>query len=136
MKLDSRVLISDNVFVRMFVLPKTGDVHDGHAHTFNHITLLAKGIVEMRTQHTIEPPVKRTYAAPMLLVTPAGLVHEFEALTDDCVLCCIHAIRNGDDLDDIAPHEITPAEARDLLAKYPLIGNIEEIARAGQLPNA
>ncbi len=121
MILDSRVLIQDNVFVRVFQLKNIGDVHDGHAHTFNHITLIAQGTVEMRTQWGVEPPAKRTYMGPCLVVTPKSLVHEFEALTPDCVLCCIHAIRNGDELDDIAPHEITQKEARDLITKYPLV---------------
>ena len=130
MILNSRVLIEDNVFVRMFTLPKKGDVHDGHAHTFNHITLLARGTVEMRTQQAVETPVKRTFTAPCLMVTPKGLVHEFEALSDDCVLCCVHAVRSGDDLDDIAPHEITKDEARALLAKFPLVETIREVAEA------
>lgn len=121
MILDSRVLIQDNVFVRVFTLPKKGDVHDGHAHTFNHITLLAQGTVEMRTQWGVEPPKKKMYIGPCLLVTPKSLVHEFEAMTDNCVLCCVHAIRSGDELDDIAPHEITKDEANDLLKQFPLV---------------
>ena len=65
--------------------------------------------------------------APAIIVTPKGIVHEIEAKSDNCVLACIHAIRNGDGLDDIAPQEITPEEARALIEKYPLVESIKNI---------
>ena len=120
-------MIADNVFVRMFVLDHAGDVHDGHAHSFDHLTLLASGTIEFRTQKTIEPPKVEYFTAPAIIVTPKGIVHEIEAKSDNCVLACIHAIRNGDGLDDIAPQEITPEEARALIEKYPLVESIKSI---------
>ena len=126
--------IVDNVFVKMFTLAKAGDIHDGHAHTFNHITLLAKGIVKMRMsgfgpddiaankgRNAVDLVPSKFYHAPTVILTPKGIVHEFEAVSDDCLLCCIHAIRDGDGIDDIAPHEITAQQARELMQKYPLV---------------
>lgn len=121
MHVDTLIEIVDNVFVRMFALPRMGDVHAGHAHTFDHITLLAKGRVVMRTRGTDNSTTDAVYAAPGLIITPKGVVHEFEALSDDCLLCCIHAIRDGDGLDDIAPQEITQEQAQMLMQRYPLI---------------
>jgi quercetin dioxygenase-like cupin family protein len=111
------IQISDNVFVKMMVFETVGDENQGHSHTFNHITLLSKGSVEMTHDNGID-----TYVAPHLIVTPKGIAHKFKALEADTILCCIHAIRAGEGLEDIAPQEITPYEAGQLMKLYPLLG--------------
>lgn len=116
MTVSSDVKIVDNVFVKMMHLYFTGDKVQGHAHTFDHITLLAKGKVLMRAKDT-----EKEHEAPKLIVTPKGVVHEFEALTPDCLLCCVHAIRDGDTDADIAPPDITEDQARALMEQFPLI---------------
>jgi quercetin dioxygenase-like cupin family protein len=63
----------------------------------------------------------KEYKAPFLIITPKGIVHKFTALEDQCLLCCIHAIRDGDDVDDIAPQDITPEQVQEFFEKYPLI---------------
>lgn len=108
--------IVDNVFVKMMHMYFTGDKIHGHAHTFDHITLLAKGRVIMRSKNQ-----EHEHEAPKLIVTPKGIVHEFEALTPDCLLCCVHAIRDGDTDVDIAPPNITPEQAQELMQQFPLI---------------
>lgn len=122
MHTETLIEIIDNIFVRMFALPRRGDVHAGHAHVFDHITLLSKGRVVMRQHGQAEAIATVTeHTAPCLIVTPKGIVHEFEAMSDDCLLCCIHAIRDGDGLDDIAPQEITKEQAQVLMQRYPLV---------------
>jgi len=111
----NQILIADNVFVKMMYLLKEGDVVNGHAHTFDHITLLAKGRVVMRANGQ-----EKEHAAPKLIVTPKGIVHEFEALEPDSLLCCVHAIRDGDTDADIAPPNITEEEAHSLMTQFPL----------------
>lgn len=107
--------IVDNVFVKLMVCKEVGMEIVGHAHTFDHITLLATGAVTMFAKNTCSD-----YRAPMLIVTPKGVVHRFVALEPDTVLCCIHAIRDGDEMDDIAPPNITNDEARKLISQFPL----------------
>jgi quercetin dioxygenase-like cupin family protein len=107
--------IVDNVFVKMHRFINTGDTHDGHAHTFDHITLLATGKVLMKYDNG-----EQEFAAPHLIVTPKGIVHQFIALEPNTVFCCIHAIRDGDNADDIAPPDITKEQAFELLGKYHL----------------
>ena len=106
--------IVDNVWVKMYHLYDAGDTTSGHAHTFDHITLLAKGKVLMRAKGA-----EKEHVAPALLVTPKGIDHEFVALTPGTILCCIHAIRDGDHVDDVAPQEITLEQASELMAKHP-----------------
>ena len=107
--------IVDNVFVKLHYFMNAGDTHQGHAHVFDHITLLASGSVLMKHDNG-----EQEFKAPHLIVTPKGITHQFIALEPKTVFCCIHAIRDGSDVDDIASQDITPEQAFDLLTKYSL----------------
>ena len=113
---DTDLKIVDNVFVKMIKLARLGDIHPGHAHVFDHITLLATGSVLMKHDRG-----QQQFTAPHLIVTPKGIVHEFSALEDNTLLCCIHAIRDGNSVDDIAPQDIDIATAVKLVTeKFPV----------------
>lgn len=107
--------IVDNIFVKLHFFINAGDTHQGHAHMFDHITLLATGKVLMKHNKG-----EQEFTAPHLIVTPKGVTHQFTALEPNTVFCCIHAIRNGSEVDDIASQDITPEQAYELLTKYPL----------------
>jgi len=115
MSVQNEVKIVDNVFVKMFYLEQMGDKITGHAHTFDHITLLAKGRVMM-----VAGDVEKEHVAPKLIVTPKGVVHQFHALDRGCILCCVHAIRDGDDESDVAPPDITEEQAKLFMEQFPL----------------
>jgi quercetin dioxygenase-like cupin family protein len=105
----------DNVFVKMHRFINVGDTHQGHAHTFDHITLLATGKVLMKHDNG-----EQEFMAPHLIVTPKGITHQFTALEPNTVFCCIHAVRDGSEVDDVASQDITPEQAFELMTKYPL----------------
>lgn len=107
--------IVDNVFVKMHFFNNAGDTHEGHAHSFDHITLLASGSVNM-----VHDNGQAEYKAPHLIVTPKGVKHQFTALEPNTVFCCIHAIREKNDLDAIANPNITTKQAWELIGKNPL----------------
>ncbi len=111
----NQIAIADNVWVKMMFLPNKDDVVEGHAHVFDHITLLARGSVKM--EHDFG---SKEYKAPFLIITPKGIQHKFTSLEDKTILCCIHAIREGDEVDDIASQNISIQEAEALIDKYPL----------------
>lgn len=108
--------IVDNVFVKMIPLRSVGDKVQGHAHVFDHITLLSVGSVLMKHDNG-----EATYNAPCLIITPKGITHQFTSLTDFSLLCCIHAIRDGDGVDDVADAEITEEQAKELFYKNPVV---------------
>ncbi len=114
-RMDGDIRFVDNVFVKMIPLNGIGDKVAGHAHVFDHITLLSVGKVRMKHDNG-----EQVHTAPCLIVTPKGITHEFTNLVDQSILCCIHAIRNGDSLDDIAPQDITETEAQKLFTAYPV----------------
>jgi len=109
------IKIVDNVFVKLHVFRKIGDTHNGHAHTFDHITLLSSGAVTMKHDNG-----EKDYSAPYLIVTPKGIRHQFIATEPNTVFCCIHAIRDGDEIDDIADPNITLSQAENLISQYPV----------------
>ena len=108
--------IVDNVFVKLHHFLRVGDTTHGHAHTFDHITLLASGAVRM-----VHDNGEAEYKAPHLIVTPKGITHQFTALEPNTVFCCVHAIRDGDGVDDVASPDITLEQASGLLAEYSLV---------------
>jgi hypothetical protein len=107
--------IVDNVFVKMHQFNNIGDTHEGHAHAFDHITLLATGSVKM-----VHDNGEANFKAPHLIVTPKGIKHQFTALESNTVFCCIHAIREKNELDAIADPNITEEQAWELLSNAPL----------------
>jgi quercetin dioxygenase-like cupin family protein len=107
--------IVDNVFVKMHHFVRVGDIYQGHSHTFDHITLLAAGAVKM-----VHDNGEQEYKAPYLIVTPKGVKHQFTALEANTVFCCVHAIRDGDGVNDVASQDITEEEAFNLMTTYSL----------------
>ena len=80
---------------------KAGDIEVGHVHQFDHLTLLAKG----RLKVTVES-VSTEFTAPHMIYIHKDKVHELEALTDETVAYCIHALRDKDTSDILDPSMI------------------------------
>ena len=117
----SDMMIVDNVFVKMMHFYYKGDHTEarGHSHTFDHITLLSRGSVLMEVLEEGGSAVE--HKAPKLIVTPKNTVHKFTALEADTVICCIHAIRDGDNVEDIAPQNVTEEQALELVQKFSMV---------------
>ena len=107
--------IVDGVLVKLHHFVEKNDTHETHAHQFDHITLLASGSVKM-----VHDKGEAEFNAPHLIVTPKGIKHQFTALEPNTVFCCIHAIREKDELDAIADPHITEEQAWELLSNAPL----------------
>lgn len=82
--------IVGGVYVKELILRSKGDQVLGHSHNFDHLSLLAKGTVQVSDgTHSV------TYIAPTGVNIKAGHHHEITALTDDCLWYCIHAVPEG-----------------------------------------
>jgi quercetin dioxygenase-like cupin family protein len=90
-----------NLFSRMMRFEKAGDIEVGHTHQFDHLTLLAKG----RLKVTVEG-VATEFTAPHMIYIHKDKVHELEALTDETVAYCIHALRDEDNNEILDPSMI------------------------------
>lgn len=92
----SAISCVSNVFIRQMTFLKAGDIEQGHAHAFDHVTLLSAGSLRLHALGTITD-----FKAPHHIFIKAGVVHELEALEDNTVAQCIHALRDGDRVEDI-----------------------------------
>lgn len=87
-----------NLFSRMMVFEKAGDIEVGHTHQFDHLTLLAKGKLKV----TVDGQVSH-FAAPHMIYIHKDHTHELEALEDGTVAYCIHALRTPDQSEILDP---------------------------------
>lgn len=80
-----------NLYSRMMAFKKAGDVEHGHAHQFDHLTLLASGALRV----TVEGKTT-DFVAPHMLYIHKDKMHELVALEDNTVAYCIHVLRTND----------------------------------------
>jgi len=94
-----------NIWVRQNVLEKAGDVSMGHKHLFDHVTLLARGKVEV----LVDGYAPREFESPAFITIKKEYAHKFTALTDDVLWYCVFAIRDIDgQVTDIIPESSLP----------------------------
>jgi quercetin dioxygenase-like cupin family protein len=110
--------IVGNLFFNTMLFRKKGDQIAGHSHPYDHRTFIISGSVKMGVR---DQPEFDVCTALDLIVTPKGVLHWFEALEDNTIITCIHPIRNGEDLADIAPEHISEEEAKALLGQFPFV---------------
>jgi quercetin dioxygenase-like cupin family protein len=96
---DVQLACVGNVFTRMMVFANAGDIEQGHAHPFDHATLLASGAIRL----TVEG-CARDFKAPILIYIPKDKKHELKALEANTVVACIHALR--DEAGTILPENV------------------------------
>jgi quercetin dioxygenase-like cupin family protein len=92
-----------NLYTREMKFEKAGDTELGHKHPFNHITFLSSGKLKVETELGISE-----FTAPHMIYIHKDYLHELTALEDDTVAYCIHALRNGDGVDDIIDEDMIP----------------------------
>ena len=92
-----------NLYSRQMHFKNVGDIEHGHAHQFDHLTLLAAG----KLQVTVEGRVSE-FTAPHMIYIKKDKMHELVALEPNTVAYCIHALRLGGEVDDIVDPSMVP----------------------------
>jgi quercetin dioxygenase-like cupin family protein len=90
-----------NLYSRMMHFKNAGDIEAGHTHQFDHLTLLAKGKIKV----TVEG-VATEFTAPHMIYIHKDKVHELQAVTNDTVVYCIHALRDKENNEILDPSMI------------------------------
>jgi quercetin dioxygenase-like cupin family protein len=80
---------SDGLYAKEMTIPK-GFIAGTHAHTYSHLSILAKGKVVVRTDFE-----EKEYSAPACIEIKSGILHTIEAL-EDSQWFCIHATDETD----------------------------------------
>ena len=100
-----------NLFVRQMHFPNVGDFEQGHAHSFDHLTLLAKGKLAVKINDEVTE-----FTAPQMIFIKAELQHELTALSENTVAYCIHVLRDQTTSDILDPTMVPKSrELYDLL---------------------
>jgi len=84
-----------NIYTRQMHFKSKGDVEQGHTHPYDHMTLLAKGSVEV----TVDGE-KTVFNAPHMIWINSEKAHQLVALEDNTVAYCIHAVRDDGEIID------------------------------------
>jgi hypothetical protein len=98
-----KLSLISNVWIKLMTFANAGDFNPGHRHVFDHPTLLTQGSVEVEVEGR-----KSTFVAPHIIYIKKGLEHTITALEPNTVCACIHAIRDGDGVDDIIDPDSIP----------------------------
>ena len=92
-----------NLWIKLMMFENAGDVNDGHQHVFEHPTLLVRGKMEVDIEGN-----KTIFEAPHIIFIARETVHTLTALEPGTVAACIHAIRDGDQVEDIVDPAMIP----------------------------
>ena len=76
-----------NMFWREHYFYKKGDVHKGHTHVLDHVTIILKGSIQVK----VEDKDPYSVSAPCVLEIPKEVLHEFTALEDETMYMCVFA---------------------------------------------
>lgn len=103
-----------NLFARQMHFHNAGDVEVGHKHKFDHMTLLASGKLKI----TVDGK-ETIFSAPHMIYIKADRVHELQALEDDTIAYCVHALRKDGELirPSMIPNGIKPTQIADSLTE-------------------
>lgn len=104
-----------NLFAKQMHFAKAGDIEQGHKHEFDHLTLLAAGSLRV----TVEGKTTE-FKAPHMIYIHAEKNHELVALEDGTVAYCIHALRDGNGVEDIIDPASIPEGVNPLSRAKPL----------------
>lgn len=95
--------VSGNLFIRPMPhrLDKAGDSVEGHAHKFDHTTLVLRGAIRIEATLADGRQVSREFYAPddehgdkrCHVLIKAGVKHKITALTDGTICWCVYAHR-------------------------------------------
>lgn len=92
-----------NLYSRQMYFKNKGDVELGHVHQFDHLTLLASGSLKI----TVDG-IESVFKAPHMIYIHKDKVHELVALEDNTLAFCIHALRDGNGVEDILDPSMIP----------------------------
>lgn len=101
-----RIGCASNIYIRMMHFHNAGDIEEGHAHQFDHISFLTNGSIRV-----IVEGIEKSFKAPHMILIVKNKHHQMIALEDNTIMNCIHALRDldGEILDpDQIPHDSNP----------------------------
>lgn len=107
-----------NLWSKQMHFLKAGDMHRGHSHCFDHLTLLAAG-----SMRVVVEGGTTDFKAPTMIYIQAEKHHELTALEDNTVAYCIHALRTGERVEDVLDPSMVPEGVNPRGLALPLVND-------------
>lgn len=85
--------VSGNIFIRPNELPKAGDKVDGHAHNFDHTTVVFRGSVHVKAKYPDGRVREQDFVGGSEFLVKAEVEHEITALEDNTMFKCYYSHR-------------------------------------------
>lgn len=93
---------ADGVFVKQMYIEKAGTLIPQHAHTYDHLSMLAAGRVRIWEAGVLVGDK----TAPAAIFIKANVKHKFLSLDDKTVIYCIHKL-HGPSVEIAAEHQLS-----------------------------
>lgn len=93
---------ADGVFVKQMHIKKAGSFVPQHSHTYDHLSMLAKGAVKV----TVDGKLIGEFHAPAGINIAANTKHLFQTLKDDTIIYCIHNVSRMGEVEIHEEHQI------------------------------
>lgn len=90
-----------NLYTRMMRFVNKGDTEPGHAHVYDHLTLLTNGSLKI----TVDGKTTE-FKAPHSIYIQKEKQHELVALEDNTLAFCIFALKDIDGFDLLDPESV------------------------------
>ena len=104
---DAPASLYGGVFVKAWRMPDAGMLVPQHAHTYPHISFLARGSVAVsRDDPETGARTTETHHAPAAIRIRERTKHSFLTLSDDVLVLCIHSAERGEAADIQEEHEL------------------------------
>lgn len=85
------------VYVKAYRVADAGTIIPQHAHTYDHISFLARGsVIVSHLDGETGALVEETRHAPAAIRIPARVKHSFFTLSDDALILCVHNAAHGE----------------------------------------
>lgn len=92
-----------STFIRIHKMPSAGDVHEGHQHNFDHVSIVAQGGIRVRWRKykdgnpndELLAMGEKEFMAPTFAIIDKELWHEVTAIEDGTVWMCVYALPDG-----------------------------------------
>ena len=113
-----KVALAGSIYVNAKIFEKAGDIAQGHAHTYDHFTLVARGGVRVESNgRSVDVPELE------IIFIPKNVAHCLTALEDNTVVACLHALHSRDNPGDIIDGTIIPPGTPPWSIKVPLLAH-------------
>lgn len=99
------IRMADDIFVKQIVIGRAGSFVPQHAHTWDHLSMIAAGSVNVWSDGRF----LGKYRAPTGIVIEANAKHLFVTLEDNTIIYCIHSISRSGEVDIAHEHQIVGA---------------------------